>query len=253
MITRVYIDGFNLYHGLIQGNRAHWLDLSSFAVRLNRGLPVDKVLYSTALVSGTPKDRSKPDRQDGCLRALAIACPNVEVVLGIFTTHRKLYPLAKCSNDPTCGISVAVRTEKGSDVNLATRLVHDAHLGKFTRAIVVSGDSNLVEPIRIVAGELGKTVWVRNPRDHSSKELEAVATHYDRIRPAVAIGCQLAEVVSDGVKIYSKPARWKLPPAHSAKREINRWECAQADCKKCVTTLRYEPTPDHLDERAEQE
>ncbi len=137
-ITRVYIDGFNLYHALIRPNRLHWLDLTTFAQRLNRGQPVDKVIYCTAMVSGTPIDPAKAQRQDAYHRALAIACPNVEIVKGQFTTHKKLQAVATCPSFPTCGIRVAVRNEKGSDVNLRPRLLHDAHLGAYDRAIVVS-------------------------------------------------------------------------------------------------------------------
>lgn len=239
-VTRVYVDGFNLYHGLIRPSRSHWLDLSAFARRLNRGNPVDRIIYCTALVSGSPGDPHKPDRQDGYLRALGIACPNVEIVLGNFSTHDKLYPLAGCKNDPTCGVRVSARTEKGSDVNLAARFLHDAHLARFDRAIVVSGDSDLVEPIRLVTAELGKTVWVRNPRDKASAELDAVATHYDRIRPAVALACQLPDPVADGHKSYAKPLRWATPATITTKQIINQWTCVQSDCAKCIRTFRYE-------------
>jgi hypothetical protein len=41
--------------------------------------------------------------------------------------------------------------EKGSDVNLAVHLVNDAWAGRFDAAVVVSNDTDLVVPIRIVA------------------------------------------------------------------------------------------------------
>jgi hypothetical protein len=203
--TRVYIDGFNLYHGLIRPNRAHWLNLSEFARRLNRGDPVDRVIYCTAMTSGTASDPGKPDRQDGYIRALAIACKNVEVVLGNFQSLPKLYPLVKCRNEPACTVRVSVRTEKGTDVNLATRLLHDAHMGRFTRAIVVSGDSDLAEPIRIVAQEMSRVVWVRNPRDKESAEIAAYASNYDRIRPAIALTVNYPRLFRMGPKPTVNP------------------------------------------------
>lgn len=238
--TRVYIDGFNLYHGLIHESRTHWLDLSAFAKRLNRNIDVDRVIYCTARVSGTGSESGKPDRQDRYLRALAAACPNVEIVYGNFRTNSKPYPLAACRNDPTCAIWVSVRTEKGSDVNLAARLLHDAHLKRFDRAIVISGDSDLVEPIRLVTKELGKTVWVRNPRNKDSVELEGVATHYDRIRPSVALAAQLPDPVIDGDRRYSKPPEWGRPAPVTAKNIVNAWTCAQGNCGKCFKCFRYE-------------
>ena len=119
--TRVYIDGFNLYHGIIRPHRLHWLDLAKFAERLNLGLPVEKVIYCTAMVSSTPSDPQKAQRQDVYHRALAIACPTVEIIKGQFARHKKYQPLVGCANSPSCAVSVWVRTEKGSDVNLAAR------------------------------------------------------------------------------------------------------------------------------------
>lgn len=239
--TRVYIDGFNLYHGLILRSRTHWLNLSTFAQRLNWGLPIEKILYCTANVSGTSSDSGKADRQDGYIRALSIACPNVEVIRGNFVSQPKQYPLARCSNDPACLVKVVVKTEKGSDVNLATRLLHDAHLDRFDRAIVVSGDSDLVEPIRIITQELKRVVWVRNPRDVRSKELAQYASHYEPIRPAVALNSQLPDVVTDGNRTYLKPERWKKPSVPHVKQSISKWTCAQEGCGNFIVSCRYEP------------
>ena len=48
-----------------------------------------------------------------------------------------------------------IRTEeKGSDVNIATHLIHDAYQQKFKSAVVVTNDSDLQEPIRIVRDDL---------------------------------------------------------------------------------------------------
>lgn len=238
--TRVYIDGFNLYHGIIQSNRLHWLDLEKFSERLNRGRPVDRVLYCTASVSSTPDDPEKAQRQDAYLRAVRIACPKVEIIKGNLTTNRKLRPIAGCLNRPPCAVKVSIREEKGSDVNLATRLIHDAHLGRFDLAIVVSGDSDLVEPIRLVTSEIKKPVWVRNPRDLSSAELEAVATDYARIRPAVLQATQLPDPVRGEGKEYFKPARWSRPLPAMTKKTILCVACPQAGCTKHVTTCRIE-------------
>jgi hypothetical protein len=44
-------------------------------------------------------------------------------------------------------VQVIKTEEKGSDVNLATHLLHDAHMGRFEVAVVLSNDSDLLEPI----------------------------------------------------------------------------------------------------------
>lgn len=243
LTTRVYIDGFNLYHGLIAANRLHWLNLAEFAVRLNRGEPVDRVIYCTAMVSSSAADPNKSQRQDAYHRALRAACPNVEILKGNFQTNKKFQAIAGCANVPTCAVRVSVRTEKGSDVNLAARLLHDAHMGRFERAIVVSGDSDLAEPIRLVTSEVRKIVWVRNPRDVESAELKAVATNYSRIRPGVLHSAQLPAVVHDGAKEYHKPERWSKPPPVKNRIDILSVQCPQAGCAKVVSTRRYEEPP----------
>jgi uncharacterized LabA/DUF88 family protein len=240
VITRVYIDGFNLYHGIIRENRLHWLDLSAFARRLNRGDPVERVLYCTAMVSSTPNDPDKAQRQDVYHRALAVACPTVDIILGMFTTHRKWQAVTNCSNSPACAVKVSVRNEKGSDVNLAARLLHDAHAGRYDRAIVVSGDSDLVEPIRLVTAEVGKVVWVRNPRDRASAELEAVASDYARIRPSVLQNAQLPDPVSNGVLTYSKPPKWSQATAARTRTAVLSTACPQGGCGKTVETCRWQ-------------
>jgi hypothetical protein len=50
--------------------------------------------------------------------------------------------------------------EKGTDVNIATNLVNDAHNGLFERAVVISNDSDLVMPINVVVQEIKLRVTV---------------------------------------------------------------------------------------------
>lgn len=234
-ITRVYIDGFNLYYGIIARNRLHWLDLNEFSKRLNRGVDVERIIYCTARVSSTPDDPLKSQRQDIYLRALRAACANVEIVEGNFSSHKKPQPLADCPHAAFCQVRVVIRTEKGSDVNLASRLLHDAHLNKYDRAIVVSGDSDLVEPIRLVTQEVGKEVWVRNPRAVNSSELRAVASDYQTIATAVAKSAQFSDTVAG----LCKPERWKSPWRVAKKCEVLNVACPQPACTKRIKTCCY--------------
>ena len=52
----------------------------------------------------------------------------------------------------------------GSDVNLAAHLLMDGFQNKYDVAIVVSGDSDLITPIRMVKETLKKPVGVLNPQ-----------------------------------------------------------------------------------------
>jgi len=93
-------------------------------------------------------------------------------------------------DDAACagsGAPAAIRArhqdrEKGSDVNLATHLLHDAHRGRFEVAVIVSNDSDLLEPIKIVREGLGKKVGVLNPHKRPSRALLPISTSSRRSR-----------------------------------------------------------------------
>jgi hypothetical protein len=72
---------------------------------------------------------------------------------------------AKCSfggHDLTCRDALGGAIGFVSDVNLATHLLHDAHMGRFDVAVVISNDSDLLEPIKIVREHLGKKAGILN-------------------------------------------------------------------------------------------
>ena len=73
---------------------------------------------------------------------------------------------------------VHVMEEKGSDVNLGAYLLNDAWKGLFNAAVVISNDTDLVTPIRMVTVEQEKTVFVVCPgRWQMAPQLRNVASH----------------------------------------------------------------------------
>ena len=67
---------------------------------------------------------------------------------------------------PTQRVWVDKTEEKGSDVNLASHLVRDAYQQAFQVAVLITNDSDLAEPVRIVRQELNLPVGVLNPHQH---------------------------------------------------------------------------------------
>jgi hypothetical protein len=59
--------------------------------------------------------------------------------------------------------------EKGSDVNLASHLVRDAFMNLFDVAVVVTNDTDLIEPIKIVRDDVGKAIGLLSPVIQSKK------------------------------------------------------------------------------------
>ncbi len=112
-------------------------------------------------------------------------------------------------SNPIQKVWVDKTEEKGSDVNLAAHLLRDAYNQKFEVAVLVTNDSDLLEPVRIVKGELQLPVGILNPHPgRHSKQLQQIATFIKRIRQADLAASQFPQVVFDGKGPIRKPATW---------------------------------------------
>ena len=93
MKISVYVDGFNLYYGLLKGSRYKWLNPVSL---ISRVLPNDCEIallrYFTARVA-SKLDLGAPRRQNDYLSAL-LTLPNVKVHYGHFLTKTIWRPLS---------------------------------------------------------------------------------------------------------------------------------------------------------------
>jgi uncharacterized LabA/DUF88 family protein len=101
--------------------------------------------------------------------------------------------------------------EKGSDVNLAVHLLNDAWAGRFDAAIVISNDTDLEEPIRMVAQERKLPVYLLTPSTNrgASEKLKNVATFQRHIRQSHLNGSQFPDPVIDvNGNSIAKPATW---------------------------------------------
>ena len=111
-----------------------------------------------------PPDNQQSDRQRAYFAALS-TLPRVQIVKGHFLGPR-VVRMPECDaqgNFLGRTVTVLKTEEKGSDVNLAVDLLHDAMKDRYRFAVVISNDSDLVTPIRLVRAEFGKTVGLVNP------------------------------------------------------------------------------------------
>jgi len=99
--------------------------------------------------------------------------------------------------------------EKGSDVNIASHLLMDAHLGRFDQAIIISNDSDLLTPIRFVRAEFKKRVGILNPHKRPSQVLLRESDFLRPIRQGALKASQLPERMSDANGTFTRPVRWK--------------------------------------------
>lgn len=208
MKTYVYIDGFNLYYGALRGTPYKWLDLSKLGRILLPKNTIARIKYYTARVRGRPGDPDQPVRQQIYLRALQ-TLPNLEIVYGHFLAHEVMMPLAGCPPDAQKYVRVIKTEEKGSDVNIAAYLIHDGYQGKYECAVLISNDSDLLEPVRIVREVLGLPVGIINPYGkHTSRVLSEIASFTKTIRKGVLAGSQFPKQLRDKHGSFSKPPGW---------------------------------------------
>jgi uncharacterized LabA/DUF88 family protein len=219
MRTIVYVDGFNLYFRLLVNRPAlKWLDVKKLAeALLSPTNTVAGVKYYTARVSGR-FDPLAPARQQVYLDALRTV-PEISIHMGTFLSSEKFAELVKPPEfrpripplpQPWPDVVKVVKVEeKGSDVNLASHLLFDAFKGNFDVAAVLSNDSDLVEPIRIVTKEIGKPVGLLSPVPNPTSVLGQVASFVRRISVSDVGASQFPDPVtgSEGTSFY-KPSSW---------------------------------------------
>lgn len=98
-----------------------------------------------------------------------------------------------------------------TDVNIATQIIIDAYTDNYDMAFLISGDSDLVPPIRFVH-ELfkNKRVFVAFPPKRHSHSISFVARGSISIGRKKLVDAQFAEKVmkKNGYEL-SKPYEWK--------------------------------------------
>jgi hypothetical protein len=183
MKTVVYVDGFNLYYGLLRGTAFKWLDLYALFQNhvLGPATHVETVRYYTAPVKGSASDDpASPRRQQTYLRALkAHQGDRVEIIQGYIARTTPFLRLLDARQDVSVSkVRVVQFTEKETDVNLAADLISDAWLGRCEQAVICSNDRDLV----------GALAAVR--RDHPGIEIGLVAP----VRDQRYVSCYLGKL-----------------------------------------------------------
>jgi uncharacterized LabA/DUF88 family protein len=94
-------------------------------------------------------------------------------------------------------VEIIKTEEKGSDVALATYLMLDACRGDCDTAILITNDSDLREPLRLVRDELGLTTGVINPHRASKRSRALQATFFKQLRLTALAASQLPPQITD--------------------------------------------------------
>ncbi|HMM41495.1 MAG TPA: NYN domain-containing protein [Thermomicrobiales bacterium] len=206
--TTLYVDGFNLYYRLVRRTPYKWLNVKRLAELIVKDADVQAIHYFTARATARPSDPYVPARQEVYFRALR-TLPNLTIHEGKFTTHPTFMPLAHPGPGDPDTVEVLRTEEKGSDVNLATRLLIDAFEKRFEQAVVLSNDSDLASPIQYVVSTLNLPVIVLAPEKQPSKELRRVATLQMPVRKGPLRASQFPrQLTASNGRLITKPHRW---------------------------------------------
>jgi uncharacterized LabA/DUF88 family protein len=199
----LYVDGFNLYHGLhAKTGRAHlWLDLVALARSLRPRSKLVAVRYFTAPVLNDPAAASRQSDYIGALAAHSGA--DLEIVQGRYQ--------AKQMACRTCGVQWTKYEEKETDVNIAVSLVADAASGSIDAALLLSADSDLAPAVR-VARRLNPQLFITAafPPNRHSAELKKMMPNSFQIGISKIKSAQLPATVTDPARglSWSRPAKW---------------------------------------------
>ncbi|NII26043.1 NYN domain-containing protein [Pseudoflavitalea sp. X16] len=201
-INRViaYVDGFNLYFGMVDGGYAYckWLDINMLIKSsLSANQQLAGIKYFTSRVTNDP---GKQRRQTLYLEA--IESTGVKIIYGLYKAKD-----IECNN---CGHVWQISNEKMTDVNIATHLLIDAFQDKYDTAILISGDSDLVPPIKSVHNNFpSKAVSVFFPPSRHNNSVAVVAKGSMILGRKKLTSHQLPHEIekTDGYKII-KPVEW---------------------------------------------
>lgn len=198
----VYIDGFNLYHGLHEGkNRSHlWLDLVKLGASLRARQRLVGVRYFTASVLNEPEAQA---RQDHYIDALESLYPSkIKVIKGRYQAKPK-----RCFK---CGHTYTHYEEKETDVNLATSIVVDASRTESDSALIISGDSDVAPAVR-AAREINPQLFMAAafPPNRKSQELTSLMPASFTIGQKKIRSAQLPDEFETHGRRFRRPDKWR--------------------------------------------
>lgn len=206
MKTILYIDGFNFYYGAARRFNVRWVNPLKLSQLLLPDHEIIALRYFSAIVKADPSDPSKINRQHTYLRALK-TLPKIDIQMGAFLQSVKSMPKHPLT-DPIERVDVLKTEEKGSDVNLATALLLDAFDDAMDCAVLVTNDSDLAGPMRIVSSRFGKSVGLINPQKRPSRVLSSISDFTRQVRRGVLEASQFPEQLEDAEGYFHKPPNW---------------------------------------------
>jgi uncharacterized LabA/DUF88 family protein len=199
--TAFFIDGFNVYHAL-DCNMAYWkykwLNYAKLAnCYITTKDTIKNIYYFSALAYWNPK---KVIRHINLIKALEHF--GVETIFGKFKLKDK-----ECR---ICNEIYQTYEEKLTDVNIAIKLFQDAMHDKYDKAIIISGDSDLLPAMEAVKQTFpNKQIGVIIPIGRRAESLKAAADFYMKMKEKHLINSQFDNPLNINTEIIYRPSHWK--------------------------------------------
>jgi uncharacterized LabA/DUF88 family protein len=204
-----FVDGFNLYHALLEMNKPHlkWLDLRKLFSHLTKSKSqiVTQILYFSAYPTWKPESYARHRQY-----VAAISATGVIPVMGQFKKKSK-----QCYK---CKVKWTNHEEKESDVNLALAMLDMAYKNQYDHAFVLTRDSDIAPAIHKVKHNFpDKKITILAPYNyrHSSELIQASDAHKTINLEHISTSLFPEDIYDAGGNFVTKRPIEYIPPIQS--------------------------------------
>jgi len=219
--TTVYIDGYNLYFGLVKNTPFKWLNLISlFSEVVSIQTPQSSkihIKYFTAPVLtrfSRHKEQSQASQNRYHRTLETIGGTSFEIINGYFEVNRSTPPIHQTPPKLEDKAVVWKLEEKQTDVNIALEMYRDASKNDVEHQVLVSNDSDLVPALKLIRQdflnvELGLILPKRKSQERQNASLAELTQWVRRhITDEELLNHQLPNMVPTHKKPIYKPKYW---------------------------------------------
>jgi uncharacterized LabA/DUF88 family protein len=179
--------------------RYKWIDLSELAKKfISKNDKVEEIYYFTALAIWSPQ---KVKRHKNFIKAQEIK--GTKIIYGEFKKRDK-----KCRK---CKEIYQTFEEKQTDVNIAIKLFKLAIQDEYDKALIISGDSDLIPSIEAVKSTFPhKQIGVIIPIGRRAEQLKQTCDFYMKMKEKHLKASMLPDIINLGnSKKLERPQSWK--------------------------------------------
>ena len=223
MKTFVYIDGYNLYYGLLRRSPFKWIDVVDLVTNIimiqDPSSEVHHVRYFTAPVLGrfATNGTGAVNSQRQYHRALReINGQRIEIIEGYHTVEKSRAIKLNQPIDKSDLVEIWRFEEKQTDVNIALTMYRDATLNETFQQVLVSSDSDLELPLKLISGDFDNTLGLIIPRPQPSPDKrsrpvnKSLSNHTSWTRRYITTHECANSVMPDVIPTRKKPIRKPL-------------------------------------------